>query len=129
MRSASLVCVTATAADRKTNRGKLGQVTHVLSYLRGVIRRRVVVSGDVQGVYFRDTCRRVATAQRVNGWVRNLPDGSVEAAFEGSPDAVAHVVEWAKHGPPRALVDAVDVYEEEVENLIGFEIRSRPWRA
>src|SRR5262245_3083446 len=48
-----------------------------VSYRRGVIRRRVIVSGDVQGVFFRDTCRRVATAELVHGWVRNLPDGSV----------------------------------------------------
>jgi acylphosphatase len=93
-----------------------------------MIRRRVVVSGDVQGVFFRDTCRRVATTHRVNGWVRNLPDGRVEAAFEGPPDAVALLVEWARHGPRTALVDGVDVYEEEPENLIGFEIRPSPWR-
>jgi acylphosphatase len=94
-----------------------------------VIRRRVVVAGEVQGVYFRDTCRRVAVAHRVNGWVRNLPDRSVEAAFEGSPDAVAALVAWARHGPPTALVDAVHVYEEEVEGLRGFEIRPSAGRA
>jgi acylphosphatase len=88
-----------------------------------VIRRRVVVSGDVQGVYFRDTCRRVATENRVSGWVRNRRDGSVEAAFEGSPDAVDRLVEWARLGPPTALVDDVDTYEEEPESLTGFEIR------
>jgi acylphosphatase len=88
-----------------------------------VIRRRVLVSGDVQGVYYRDTCRRFATEQRVAGWVRNLPDGRVEAAFEGPPDAVARAVEWARHGPPTALVDSVDEYAEEPENLTGFEIR------
>jgi len=84
----------------------------------------VVVSGDVQGVYFRDTCRRVATEKRVSGWVRNRRDGSVEAAFEGSPDAVDRMVEWARSGPPTALVDTVDAYDEEPERLTGFEIRS-----
>ena len=83
----------------------------------------MVVSGDVQGVYFRDTCRRVATENRVSGWVRNRRDGSVEAAFEGSPDAVARLVEWARLGPPTAFVDAVDTYDEEPESLTGFEIR------
>ena len=83
----------------------------------------MVVSGDVHGVYFRDTCRRVAAENRVSGWVRNRRDGSVEAAFEGSPDAVARLVDWARVGPPTALVDAVDTYDEEPENLAGFEIR------
>jgi acylphosphatase len=83
----------------------------------------VVVSGDVQGVYFRDTCRQVAAENRVSGWVRNRRDGSVEAAFEGSPDAVDRLVEWARLGPPTALVDAVDTFDEDPENLTGFEIR------
>jgi len=89
-----------------------------------VIRRRVVVTGEVQGVSYRDACRRVAAAERVSGWVRNRSDGSVEAAFEGAPDAVARLVAWANHGPPTALVEAVAVYEEEPERLTGFEIRS-----
>lgn len=99
-----------------------------LPYGRGVIRRRVVVTGDVQGVFFRDTCRRVASELRVSGWVRNLPDGSVEAAFEGSPDAVTRLVEWANRGPRTAQVDQVDVYDEEPERLTGFEIRPTPYR-
>ena len=89
----------------------------------------MVVSGDVQGVYFRDTCRRVATAEHVNGWVRNLPDGRVEAAFEGSLDAVVRMVEWARHGPRTALVESVEEFDEEPEELTGFEIRPSPWRA
>jgi acylphosphatase len=71
----------------------------------------------------------MATGEQVAGWVRNLPNGSVEAVFEGSPDAVARLVEWARQGPPTALVDAIDVDEEEVEGLAGFEIRPSPWRA
>jgi acylphosphatase len=93
------------------------------SYRGRVIRRRVVVSGDVQGVYFRDTCRRVATENRVSGWVRNRRDGSVEAAFEGPPEAVDRLLDWARRGPPTALVDTVDTYDEEPENLTGFDIR------
>jgi acylphosphatase len=84
---------------------------------------RLVISGEVQGVYFRDTCRRVAAAERVNGWVRNLPDGRVEAAFEGGAEAVARLIDWAGRGPRGAVVEAVDVYDEEPENLSGFEIR------
>ena len=92
-----------------------------------MIRRRAVVIGDVQGVYFRDTCRRTAVEHRVSGWVRNLPDGSVEAAFEGTPDAVTRLVEWVNHGPPTAQVDRVDVYDEQPERLTGFEIRPTPY--
>ena len=92
-----------------------------------MIRRRAVVIGDVQGVYFRDTCRRTAVEHRVSGWVRNLPDGSVEAALEGTPDAVTRLVEWVNHGPPTAQVDRVDVYDEQPERLTGFEIRPTPY--
>jgi acylphosphatase len=91
-----------------------------------VIRRRLIVSGDVHGVYYRDSCRRVAIEHHVAGWVRNLPDGRVEAAFEGAPDAVARVVAWASHGPPIAFVDTVEAYDEVPENLTGFEIRATP---
>lgn len=89
-------------------------------------RTRVVVSGDVQGVFFRDSCRRTARAHAVAGWVRNLPDGRVEAAFEGEPERVAELVTWAHEGPPTAIVDHVDVHEEEPEGLRGFEIRPTP---
>ncbi|MFG2092342.1 acylphosphatase [Streptomyces sp. NPDC048612] len=88
-----------------------------------MIRRRVVVSGEVQGVFFRDTCRRTAEASGVAGWVRNLPDGTVEAVFEGEPERVRQLVDWAHTGPPSATVDAVSVREEEPEGLTGFEIR------
>ncbi|MEU9499512.1 acylphosphatase [Streptomyces sp. NPDC048196] len=88
-----------------------------------MIRRRVVVSGTVQGVFFRDTCRRTAEARGVSGWVRNVRDGSVEAVFEGDPESVQQLVEWAHQGPPAAVVDAVSVTEEEPEGLPGFEVR------
>jgi acylphosphatase len=86
-------------------------------------RRRVVVSGEVQGVYFRDTCRRTAAEHGVTGWVRNRSDGSVEAVFEGRPDDVDRLIDWAWQGPPTAVVDEVAVYEEEPEGLTGFAIR------
>jgi acylphosphatase len=92
------------------------------------IRRRVIVTGDVQGVFFRDTCRRTAMQHGVAGWVRNLPDGTVEAAFEGEVGGVERLVAWAHDGPPTAIVDSVDVHEEEPEGLAGFEIRPTPWR-
>jgi acylphosphatase len=88
-----------------------------------VVRKRVIVLGEVQGVYFRDTCRRVAAERRVAGWVRNLPDGAVEAVFEGEPDGVGQMVDWAHRGPSRAQVDSVEVYDEEPEGLSGFRLR------
>ncbi|MGW7006361.1 acylphosphatase [Streptomyces sp. NPDC054933] len=91
-----------------------------------MIRKRVIVSGEVQGVFFRDTCRRTALEHGVAGWVRNLPDGTVEAVFEGAPDAVEQMVSWARQGPPLAIVDRVLVYDEEPQGLNGFEIRPKP---
>lgn len=88
-----------------------------------MVRKRVVVSGEVQGVFFRDTCRRVAGEQGVNGWVRNLPDGSVEAVFEGDPDGVERLVRWCRRGPARARVTAVRVEDEPEQGLGAFEIR------
>ncbi|HKT03140.1 MAG TPA: acylphosphatase [Rugosimonospora sp.] len=88
-----------------------------------MIRRRVLVSGEVQGVFFRDTCRRVAGQQGVAGWVRNLPDGRVEAVFEGDAPGVERLVTWARRGPSRARVADVAVHDEPVEGLTRFEIR------
>ena len=88
-----------------------------------MIRRRVLVAGHVQGVFFRDTCRREALAAGVSGWVRNLPDGRVEAIFEGEPDAVEQLVSWAHHGPRRAHVVDVEVTEEPPEGVSGFTVR------
>jgi acylphosphatase len=82
-----------------------------------------VVHGYVQGVFFRDTTRRRAADRGVAGWVRNNPDGSVEAAFEGEPDAVESLVRFAHDGPRGALVERVDVIEEEPEGLSGFGVR------
>jgi len=88
-----------------------------------VLRKRVLVSGFVQGVFFRDSCRSEAQRAGVAGWVRNLPDGRVEAVFEGGPDAVGRLVRWAHHGPPDAAVRDVDVFDEEPEGLSRFEVR------
>jgi acylphosphatase len=87
------------------------------------VRRRVVVAGRVQGVFFRDACRSEARAAGVTGWVRNLADGRVEAAFEGEPAAVGRLVAWARQGPPRALVDEVEVHEEDPRGEQGFSVR------
>jgi acylphosphatase len=85
-----------------------------------VVRKRVIVHGRVQGVFFRDTTRRLADSRGVAGWVRNNPDGSVEAAFEGPADAVDAMVCYMHEGPRGAGVDKVDVFDEEAEGLTGF---------
>ena len=87
------------------------------------IRYRVVVRGLVQGVWFRESTRLEAQAAGVAGWVRNRSDGTVEAAFEGPAHAVARLVSWCRHGPPRADVVGIDVVEEAPEGLAGFSIR------
>ena len=87
-----------------------------------MIRRRVVVHGFVQGVFFRDTVRRHAVGAGVAGWVRNNRDGTVEAVFEGDPNAVERLVEICRRGPSGARVDQVDVLTEEPERLSGFSV-------
>ena len=88
-----------------------------------MIRNHVLISGRVQGVCFRDACRRLALQHGVSGWVRNLPDGRVEAILEGPPDGVHRLVEWAHQGPAAATVTGVAVREERPEGLCGFVIR------
>ena len=87
------------------------------------VRRRVVVRGRVQGVFFRDSTENEARSRGVAGWVRNRDDGAVEAVFEGDPDAVEAVVEFCRSGPSRADVEDVDVSDEEPEGLDSFEVR------
>jgi acylphosphatase len=87
-----------------------------------VIRRRVVVHGRVQGVFFRDTTRRQAQTRGVAGWVRNNRDGTVEAVFEGDADAVERMVELSRSGPSGARVERMEVFEEEPEGLRSFEV-------
>jgi acylphosphatase len=86
-------------------------------------RRHVVVKGDVQGVFFRDSTRERARSRGVAGWVSNRSDGSVEAVFEGDEDGVESMVRFCREGPRQAEVRDVDVSEEEPEGLEGFEVR------
>jgi acylphosphatase len=88
-----------------------------------MIRRRVLISGRVQGVAFRDTCQRLATERGVTGWVRNLGDGRVEAVFEGTAEQVDGMVEWAQHGPRMASVADIAVQTEPAEGLTEFLVR------
>jgi acylphosphatase len=87
------------------------------------VRRRVVVRGRVQGVFFRDSTRARADAHGVVGWIRNRPDGAVEAVLEGPPQAVDRVLRFLEIGPPQAEVLEVEVSEEEPEGLSGFDVR------
>ena len=87
------------------------------------VARRVLVTGIVQGVFFRDSCRRQARAAGVSGWVRNRADGRVEALFEGPPAAVDRMVAWCRQGPPRASVEHVDISDEDLSGAEGFRLR------
>ncbi len=87
------------------------------------VRRRVVVSGRVQGVWFRETCRRRAAAEGVTGWVGNRHDGAVEACFEGDEAAVGRMVAWCHEGPSRAVITGVEVHDEEPRGERGFAVR------
>lgn len=89
----------------------------------GAVRRRVVVSGRVQGVFFRDSCQREAVGLGVTGWVRNTHDGAVEAVFEGDDGAVEQMVAWCRVGPRMARVDKVEVHDEPVVGEDRFRVR------
>ena len=88
-----------------------------------LVRRRVRVSGRVQGVFFRDSARRRAKAHGVAGWIANRRDGAVEAVLEGPPEAVERVLRFMQTGPPQATVEHLEVENEAPEGLTGFEIR------
>lgn len=85
--------------------------------------RRVVVSGRVQGVFFRAACQQEAERRGVVGWVRNRGDGSVEAHFEGDPGDVDAMVGWARRGPRHARVDSVEVHDAAPQGARRFEVR------
>ena len=87
-----------------------------------MIRRRLLISGRVQGIGYRYSCRRVAESAGVSGWCRNLPDGRVEAALEGEADAVERVVAWCRRGPSSAVVTGVDVLDETPSGEKGFRL-------
>lgn len=91
--------------------------------MRELVARRVVASGHVQGVFFRDRTRREASRRGVTGWVRNRPDGTVEAHLEGAPGAVDELVRWCREGPRHATVYELRVSEAEPEGHSRFEIR------
>jgi acylphosphatase len=87
-------------------------------------RAHVYVSGQVQGVFFRDSTRKKAEQLGLAGWVRNLPDGRVEALFEGPQDRVREMVRWCREGPSHAEVEEVDTeFEAPQEDLTGFEVQ------
>ncbi len=88
-----------------------------------MIRRRVAVTGAVQGVSFRATCGQQAEPRGVTGWVSNRSDGAVEAVFEGDDEAVEAMIDWARHGPDQATVENVEVAIEEPQGESGFEVR------
>ena len=87
------------------------------------VARNVVISGRVQGVFFRHGMRRQATRHGISGWVRNRPDGTVQAHLEGAPDAVAAVVLWCRTGPRGAEVEDLQVTAVEPEGEDRFFVR------
>jgi acylphosphatase len=87
------------------------------------MRKRVVIHGHVQGVFFRDTLRRLAERHGVAGWATNRWDGTVEAVFEGPEEGVERLVAFSREGPRGARVDRTEVYDEQMEGLSGFGVR------
>ncbi len=84
------------------------------------IRRRLLVSGQVQGVFYRDSCRKEAEEKGITGSARNLPDGRVEVILEGAEDAVGRMIEWCRRGSDMARVDSVEVEDQEPQGESGF---------
>lgn len=85
-------------------------------------RLRVSVYGQVQGVFFRDSCRQEADRRGVSGWVRNADDGSVEAVFEGDPEEVEAMCRWCQAGPSHAEVESVETAKESPTGERGFQV-------
>ena len=88
-----------------------------------VVAREVVVHGRVQGVFFRESCRREADRRSLTGWVSNEPDGSVRAWFEGPKPEVDAMCEWCRHGPPTARVTRVELINRQPGGLSEFDVR------
>lgn len=87
-------------------------------------RVHAIVHGRVQGVFFRDYTKRQAEYLGLNGWVRNLPDRTVETVFEGNGEKVAEMIQWLYTGSPNSDVTGVDIKEDELQNKpLGFTIR------
>jgi acylphosphatase len=89
----------------------------------GRIRRHLVIDGIVQGVWFRESCRRQAASCGVSGWVANRADGRVEAVLEGDPESVKAMEAWCHVGPPRAHVTSVEAVDEPPLGERGFRVR------
>ncbi|HLS26858.1 MAG TPA: acylphosphatase [Beutenbergiaceae bacterium] len=87
------------------------------------LTQHLIVHGRVQGVNFRNACRRQARDLGVLGWVRNMPDGTVEVHAQGPAQAVRDLVDWAHHGPRNALVSKVEINEAEWQELERFDVR------
>lgn len=87
-----------------------------------LIRRRVIVQGRVQGVFFRDSTRDQAESRGVAGWISNRSDGAVEAVLEGPRAAVEQVLNFLESGPSRASVENLEIQDEDPEGLTGFEV-------
>ncbi|MUH01156.1 acylphosphatase [Scytonema sp. UIC 10036] len=87
------------------------------------VRAHVFISGRVQGVGYRYATVETATQLRLTGWVRNLPDGRVEAVFEGSQEVVDEIIRWCYEGPPAAMVKDIHIEYEQPEGLQGFQVR------
>jgi len=85
-------------------------------------RFRVFISGRVQGVFFRIFTQKKAKSLGLSGWVKNLPDGRVEAVFEGEPEMIKQMLNWCDQGSPASQVDKIERLEEEPEGLERFEI-------
>jgi len=92
--------------------------------LQEIVCAHVWISGQVQGVFYRGATQAQALQRGVNGWVRNLADGRVEACFEGRPAPVAAMIEWCHQGPPAAIVRQVEVQYEPPTAIQGFQV----WR-
>ena len=86
------------------------------------VRYRAIVTGQVQGVFYRDSCRAEAERLGVHGWVSNRDDGTVEVVVEGEPAAVSRLVAWCRVGPRWAEVTGAEVVEEHPEGLRGFRV-------
>jgi acylphosphatase len=109
--------------EHGARRGRNGLVATIVAVSTERVRRRIEVSGRVQGVSFRYYASERAQAHGVAGWVRNCSDGTVEAVLEGEPDAVERVVRFFRTGPPHARVEDVRIADEAPEGLSGFYVR------
>jgi acylphosphatase len=87
------------------------------------VRKRVLVSGRVQGVWYRGAMQSEARSLGLVGWVKNLPDGRVEAVVQGTTESVSEILRWCETGPPAASVSSVDSRDEPVSELTDFDVR------